>query len=299
VSRARSPRVVALGGGHGLATALHSVTAYAGDVTAVVSVADDGGSSGRLRRDLGVPAPGDLRKALSALAPDEDAPWARVLEHRFDGGELSGHALGNLVLVGLAATLGSLEAALAELGRLLGAQGRVLPATAAAVVLTADVDGREVAGQVEVSSATGRIRRVALAPPDVPACPAAVDAIGGADQVVIAPGSLYTSVIAALCVPGIRDAVASTTARVVAVLNLATQAPETEGLDGTDHLRAILDHGGRVDVVVHQDGGALAFDPAAARALGVEPVAADVAAAGGRAHDPARLGAVLARLVPA
>src|SRR2546423_10389754 len=145
------PRVVALGGGHGLSVALRAIREYAGEIAAVVSVADDGGSSGRLRRDLDVPAPGDLRRCLVALATDES--WSKAFEHRYSWGELAGHAMGNLVLVGLAQTLGDLTSALDEAGRVLGAVGRVLPATLGAVSMTADVGGARVAGQVAIAHA--------------------------------------------------------------------------------------------------------------------------------------------------
>src|SRR4051812_15543628 len=163
-----APALVALGGGHGLAVALGAARRYAADITAVVSVADDGGSSGRLRRDLDVPAPGDLRKALVALADDDG--WRRALEHRFRSGELEGHAVGNLFLVGLAEALDDLPSALAEAGRLVGAVGRVLPATSDPVVIKADVGGEAVQGQVAVANAAGRVEHVQLVPHDAPAC---------------------------------------------------------------------------------------------------------------------------------
>ena len=297
--------VVALGGGHGLATALRAVRRYADDLTAVVSVADDGGSSGRLRRDLGVPAPGDLRRCLVALAGD-DRLWADAFEYRFAGGELEGHALGNLILVGLAETLGSFEAALDEAGRLLGAVGRVLPATSESVELKAEVGGSaaldegaepvEVAGQVAVANSQG-IRRIGLVPADAAASPGAVGAIVVADQVVLAPGSLYTSLLPVLCVAGIRDAVARTRAQVVQVCNLHPQPPETTGLDGGDHLRAVLDHGTRVDVFLIEADGALAVDATLVSEWGVRLVAGDVARPSGRAHDPVKLAPALADLL--
>lgn len=290
------PAVVALGGGHGLAAALRAVRTYAGSVTAVVSVADDGGSSGRLRRDLGIPPPGDLRKALVALA-DPDSPWTRAFEHRFAGGDLDGHALGNIVIAGMAETLGGFEPALEEAGRLLGAVGRVLPATTDPVVLKADVDGRSVEGQVAVATSRGRIRRVELVPSDPAAAAGATAALELADQVVLAPGSLYTSLLAVLCVPGIREAVAAARGRVVQVCNLRPQVPETEDLDATDHVRAVLEHGGRVDALVVQEPGDLRIDEAVVRELGVEPVPADVARADRSAHDPARLASVLRALL--
>ena len=297
------PRVVAFGGGHGLAVALRAIRRYAGDITAVVRVADDGGSSGRLRRDLGVPPPGDIRRCLVALAGD-DTVWAEAFEHRFSGGELDGHALGNLVLVGLAETLDSFPAALEEAGRLLPAVGRVLPATTEPIVLRAEVlepAPRTVSGQVAVANTHG-IRRVAIEP-EAPEAPEAVlAAIAAADQIVLAPGSLYTSVLPPLLVPSIRAAIASGPGKVVQVANLRPQVPETAGLDATDHLEALLAHGVRVDAFVFEggpdgEGAALHADPERIRARGVEPVAADVARDGGGAHDPVRLAITLRALV--
>jgi uncharacterized cofD-like protein len=291
---AKGPAVVALGGGHGLATALRAIRRYAGAITAVVSVADDGGSSGRLRRDFGVMPPGDLRRCLVALADDDT--WAGAFQHRFTGGELDGHALGNLILVGLADTLGDFTAALDEAGRVLGAVGRVLPATTEAVVLKAALANGEVAGQVAVQNSHG-IRRVELVPSDAPASPDAVAAIAAADQIVLAPGSLYTSLLPVLCVPGIRDAIGAARARVVQVANLRQEVPETLGLDGTDHLQALLDHGARVDALLYGVDGALVFDDAQARALGVEPRRAALARPDGRVHDPEQLAKELSALL--
>lgn len=290
-----APHVVALGGGHGLATALRAARQYAGAITAVVSVADDGGSSGRLRRELDVPAPGDIRVCLGALAQND--VWATAFEHRFTGEELSGHALGNLVLVGLAESLGDFTAAIDEAGRLLETLGRVLPATTEPVVLKAEVEGESVEGQVAVATASGRIRRVSLVPGDARAHPDAIAAIAAADQVLLAPGSLYTSLLPVLAVDQVRAAVAASQAQVVAVCNLHPQPPETAGLDGVDHLRAVLDHDARVDVFVSQRDGALAVDTEAVQALGVRPVVADVARPPGLVHDPGRLAKVLRDLL--
>lgn len=290
--------MVAIGGGHGLAVALQAARGYAGALTAVVSVADDGGSSGRLRRDLGVPAPGDLRKCLVALASGE-GPWVSAFEHRFASGELEGHALGNLLIVGLAEALGGVPEALREAGRLVGAVGVVLPASVDPVVLAAEVGGAAVEGQVAVSAsgAYGRIEAVRIVPADARACPDAVEAVLGADQVILGPGSLYTSVLAALCVPGIRAAVEQTPARVVQVANLLAELPETEGLDGTDHLTALLDHGVRVDTFLYEETGSLAVDRCALSARGVRPVAADVVRPGVVTHDPAKLANALLALL--
>jgi len=290
-------KIVALGGGHGLAVALQAVRQYAQLVTAVVSVADDGGSSGRLRRDLGVAAPGDLRKSLVALA-STGGPWSTAFEHRFASGELSGHALGNLLIVGLAESLGDLNRALDEAGRLLGAVGRVIPATVDAVTLEADIGGHAVIGQVAVESLTAGavVSRVRVVPADAAATPDALEAIAQATQVVLAPGSLYTSVLAVLCVPEIRAAVANTAGRVVHVANLRADA-ETFGLDGTDQLRVLLDHDVRVDVLLHDPRYGLAVSDNGVRELGVLPVAANIAAANSCAHDPARLASALAGLL--
>ncbi len=297
---ADGPRVVALGGGHGLATALRAIRRYAGSITAVVSVADDGGSSGRLRRDLGVPPPGDIRRCLVALAGD-DGVWSSAFEHRFRDGELEGHALGNLVLVGLTETLGSFPDALDEAGRLLRTVGRVLPATVEPVVLkaelgTADVRGATVEGQVAVANSRG-IRRVDLVPADVAATPDAVEAIAAADQVVYAPGSLYTSVLPVLCVTGLRDAILATSAQVVQVANLRPQVPETSGMDLADHLTAVLAHDARVDCFLHDTGDGLLVDPDRLAGLGVEVVAAPVARPDGLAHDHQQLARALCALL--
>ena len=290
------PRVVALGGGHGLAVVLRAARQYAGDITAVVSVADDGGSSGRLRRDLDVLPPGDLRKCLVALAAP-DSLWAGAFEHRFTAGELDGHALGNLVLVGLAETLGDPVAAIDEAARLVGAVGRVRPATAESVVLKADIEGESVHGQVAVMTVGGRIRRVEVVPRDAAAHPDSVSAIAAADQIVLAPGSLYTSLLPVLVVSALRDAVATTPGRVVQICNLRAQPPETTGLDATDHLRAVLDHGGRVDTFLYERDGALPVDEDRIRGWGVRPFGAALGRRSGLVHDPAKLAQALADLL--
>jgi uncharacterized cofD-like protein len=291
------PRVLALGGGHGLSVALHAVREYAGEITAVVSVADDGGSSGRLRRDLDLPAPGDLRRCLGALA-SADGPWPEAFEHRFAAGELAGHPLGNLVIVGLTETLGDMTAALDEAGRLLGAVGRVLPATLDPVSLTAEVGGEHVTGQVAIADAgkRERITDLRLEPADARATPAALAAIAVADQIVLAPGSLYTSIVAVLGVPEIRASITAAQGVVVQVANLATEK-ETTGLDATDHLATVRAHGGRVDVFVFDPECGLAVDEAAVRALGAVPMPMPIARPDGSGHDPAQLAKALSTLL--
>jgi uncharacterized cofD-like protein len=245
---------------------------------------------------LGMPAPGDVRRCLMALA-DQSGPWPRAFERRFEAGELAGHPLGNLVLAGLGETLGDPVAAIDAAAGLLGAVGRVRPATVERVELKAHVDGGSVHGQVAVMTTGGRIRRVELVPPDARADPDAVAAIGAADQVVLAPGSLYTSLLSVLGVPGLRDAVAATGARVVQVCNLRPQPPETTGLDAADHLRAVLDHGGRVDTFLSERDGALPVDDDRIRGWGVRPVAASLAGRSGLVHDPAKLAQALMDLL--
>jgi uncharacterized cofD-like protein len=295
------PSVVALGGGHGLAVALHAARRYAGSITAVVSVADDGGSSGRLRRDLDVPAPGDLRKCLVALAGD-GSPWSSVLEHRFRSGELEGHALGNLLILALTEALGDLPTALREAARLVDAVGRVLPATLDPVVIKADVEGEAVQGQVAVSAAgaRGRIRGLHLVPRGVLACPEAVDAIAHADQILIGPGSLYTSLLAVLVVPEIRLALALARGRIVQIANLRTESPETAGLDGTDHVLALLEHRVRVDTFLYDVAGPLEVNEAYLFEHGVMPVGADLTrkvSGSATEHEPAKLATALRDLL--
>jgi uncharacterized cofD-like protein len=231
---------------------------------------------------------------LIALAADDT--WAAAFEHRFSGGDLDGHALGNLVIIGLADTMGDFLGALDEAGRVLHAVGRVLPATVEPVVLKAEVAGREVEGQVAVQNSTG-IHRVELVPADAHACPEAVAAIASADQVVLAPGSLYTSLLPVLCVAELRDATAAAPVRVVQVANLRQQVPETSGMDGADHLQAVLDHGARVDTLLWATDGALAVDEGRVRALGVDPVGARMARVDGLGHDPGQLARHLSALL--
>lgn len=283
------PSVVGLGGGHGLAITLSAARQYASDITAVVSVADDGGSSGRLRKDFGLPAPGDIRRCLVALAQDPESPWARAFGFRFSGGDVKGHALGNLVLAGLVETTGSFLAAIEEAGRLLGARGRVYPATDTAVVLTAEtVEGR-LAGQTAVEDHFGAVLTVGIEPPDA-VCPApALEALRDADQVVLGPGSLFTSVLAVTAVAGIREVLA--TKRVVFVCNLKP-SKETPGFTAADHVEALRRHGVEPAVVL--------VDP---QAIEIGPLTGSaglllhrLAQPDGWAHDPLLLSEVLADL---
>ena len=290
------PRVVAVGGGHGLAASLRAARNYAGSVTGIVSVADDGGSSGRLRRQLGIVPPGDLRMCLVALADVVEEPsrsLASAFEHRFESDEVAGHALGNLVIAALVASTGDLQQALDLAGRLLGTVGRVLPAATEPVVLKASALGGEIRGQTAVHRTRG-IERVSLIPADVPAPPEALAAICEADQVVIGPGSLYTSVLAALAVPDITKALAETHAHRVYVANLRPQPAETAGYDMADHVTALKEHGVLVDTVVVDSSFIELGDTVG---LGARVVVAELAKANGLAHDPGRLAEVLIHLV--
>lgn len=303
-------RVTALGGGHGLAATLSAVRRVVSDVTAVVTVADNGGSSGRLRDEFGVLPPGDLRMALSALCGDDETgrQWAEVVQHRFGGhGDMQGHAIGNLLIVGLWDLLGDHVAALDLVGRLLSAEGRVLPMSTTPIDITAEVEHADgshetVRGQVEVATTTGRIVRIDLLPAQPEACPEAVTAIKESDWVLLGPGSWYTSLIPHLMVPDLAAAICASEARVGVVLNLADQPGETGGLTPQQHLDALVAHAPnlRLDAVVVDDRLVSAHPDltAYAEGLGARLVTGDVAVGDGTPrHDPAKLGQVLRRLI--
>ncbi len=257
--RPTAQSAVALGGGHGLHASLSALRRLHDDltldeVTGIVTVADNGGSSGRLRGEFGVLPPGDLRMALAALCGDDEwgTTWADVVQHRFAGeGEMNGHVIGNLLIVGLWERLGDHVRALDWVGRLLGARGRVLPMALTPMDIMAEFRGvagadpaalTTVRGQVEVATTEGEIVSVALDPPDPAGCPEAVRAIAEADWVVLGPGSWFSSVIPHLLVPDLRQALEKTTARRLVVLNLQEQQGETQGWTPEDHLGALLDH---------------------------------------------------------
>jgi uncharacterized cofD-like protein len=285
------PKVVAIGGGHGLAQTLRAARLYASKITAVVSVADDGGSSGRLRELLGMPAPGDVRRCIGALLP-ESSPLVEALEHRFSSGGLAGHAFGNLLLAAMASVTGDFVSGVEESCRVLGAVGRVLPATKGAVVLKAQTAGGEIVGQVNLTK-SDEITTVSLVPPQASPPPAVLEAIAEADQIVLGPGSLFTSVLAACVVPGIRESLQLSRATRVYVANLREQPPETAGFDVSRLLQSLREHDVVVDVVLADR---------AALALGAFPddvalVVAELASAQLREHDPKLLGVVLSQLV--
>jgi len=295
-ARTDGPHVVAIGGGHGLAVLLRAARTYAGRVTAIVATGDDGGSSGRLRRDIAMPAPGDLRRCLTSVSDDREL--AEALEHRFSTGELEGHAVGNLVLAGLVDAGHDLASAAAHLSRWLGLDPeriQVVPATEVPIDLVAATSRAEVRGQVEIEHA-GRLVQIATDPADPPVPPQALEALAEADQVVLGPGSFYTSVLAPAVVPAIRDSIAACKGRFVYVANLKADETGVEGLDLAGHLLALSSHGLRPDVAVTQRGAIPIGDLATCNAE-VAVVEADIDRPHGLAHDSDLLGAVLRELV--
>jgi uncharacterized cofD-like protein len=256
--RERGPRVVVIGGGHGIATVLRGMKEHTQNLTAVVSVADDGGSSGELRRTLGILPPGDIRNCLAALSDDE-ALLTQLFQYRF-GEEtgLSGHSFGNLFISALADVTGSFEEAVAESGRALSVNGRVLPSTLHNVRLVADVQLPQIQNEVRVEGeskiprAAGRVRRVWLEPDDAPAFPPVIQALLSADMIVIGPGSLYTSILPNVLVHDLLEAVRSSRALKIFVTNIVTQPGETESFTCRDHVLALEELIGEniIDIII-------------------------------------------------
>jgi uncharacterized cofD-like protein len=309
----RRSRIAALGGGTGLASLLRGLKRAPVDITAIVTVADDGGSSGRLRRELGVLPPGDIRNCLVALADDESL-MGTLFQHRFADGDLAGHAFGNIFLAALSEVTGNFDLAIQESSRVLNIRGRVLPSTLAQIRLWAErADGEAVCGETRITGGSGPCRRVWLEP-EPSAHPPALEAIAEADLVLLGPGSLFTSVLPHLAVPELAEAVAGAPGRRAYICNVMTQPGETDGFDAADHVERVLEAvPGGVDLVVVHDGP---LDPAAAaiyaaqgqepvlarperlRALGVGVVRGDIAEAGSVVrHAPEALAEVLLRMV--
>ncbi len=294
-------RVVALGGGHGLHASLRALRRVVAAPTAVVTVADNGGSSGRLREEFGVLPPGDLRMALAALCADDEwgQTWEQVVQHRLTGrGSLGGHPIGNLLYLGLWELMDDPVLTLDWLGRLLQVQGRVLPMALTPMDIEAEVDHggkvERVRGQVAVATTLGRIRSVTLDPLDPKPCPETLDAVGSADWIVLGPGSWFTSVIPHLLVPSLRRALVESPARVLVTLNLDAQPGETSGFGPEDHLAVLAEHAPDlgIDVVLADETAAGPSLAAAVAGLGARLHAAPIAEPGvdGR-HDPTRLAA--------
>lgn len=242
---ARGPRLVVIGGGTGLATLLRGLKEHTSNLTAIVTMADDGGSSGRLRSELGIPPPGDIRNTLVALA-DTEPLMERLFQHRFDLGEgLRGHSFGNLFIAAMAEVTGDFEEAVRASSKVLAVRGRVIPSTLDEVVLVASYDdGTSVRGESSIARQGKSIREVRLDPPGAVPPPEALEAIGEADGIILGPGSLYTSIIPNLLVRGMADAIRRSKATKIFVCNVMTEPGETDGHDASDHLKALLEHGG-------------------------------------------------------
>ncbi|SHG82166.1 conserved hypothetical protein, cofD-related [Jatrophihabitans endophyticus] len=306
-------KAVALGGGHGLHASLSALRLLTDDLTAIVTVADDGGSSGRIRRELKVLPPGDLRMALAALAgaDPEATAWAELLQHRLGGhGVLAGHPVGNLVLTGLLEREPDPVAALARLGALVGAVGRVLPMSPVPLDLVGEADHfdpddpsrtRKIRGQVSIATTPGRVRSISLLPPGAPACADAVDAVREADLVLLGPGSWFTSVIPHLLLRELGKTLANTTARLVVVLNLVPQLGETDAYEPHELLALLQTHaepfgGLPIDTVLADEDSVLDLTDLAGYVsrigaqLRVSRLAADDSA---ERHDPLRLSRAL------
>ncbi|WP_136608190.1 gluconeogenesis factor YvcK family protein [Paenibacillus dokdonensis] len=251
------PRIVVMGGGTGLSVMLRGLKEMPLDITAIVTVADDGGSSGILRSELQMPPPGDIRNVLTALA-DVEPLMSEMLRYRFSSGSgLAGHSLGNLILAAITDISGDFVTAVRELSRVFAVRGRVLPAAGEAVVLSAEMeDGSVVTGESKIPEAGGRIKRVFLEPSEVEPLPEAVAAIEEADAILIGPGSLYTSILPNLLVPKLAEAVMASEAIKIFVCNVMTQPGETDGYTVSDHLQAIYDHIGKhlFDYVIVNSG---------------------------------------------
>ncbi|MGZ9235788.1 MAG: gluconeogenesis factor YvcK family protein [Anaerolineales bacterium] len=267
--RERGPRIVTVGGGHGMATLLRGLKTYTRNLTAIVTVADDGGSSGRLRESYGILPPGDIRNCLAALSNDEQM-LTQLFRYRFSGSEgLDGHSFGNLFLTALADITGSFEEAIAESGKVLSVSGRVLPSTLRDVRLIADMQLADVPNQVRVEGESripqmaGRVRHVWLEPNDAPAFPPALKAILNADMLIVGPGSLYTSLIPNLLVQDLLGAIRASRALKVYICNIATQSGETELYSCYDHTRALEEHVGEnlFDIVLCNDNYAGELNP--------------------------------------
>ena len=283
--RGRGPKIVAIGGGHGLSVLLRGLKRYTSNITAIVTVADDGGSSGRLRRELGVLPPGDFRNCIAALADDE-ALTTQLFQYRFgNGNRLNGHSFGNLFITAMAEVTGSFERAILESGRVLTIRGRVLPSTLRDVTLMADLRAKpvgvsRVTGESSITEADGAIERVYLEPDDAPAYPEAVRALLEADLIVAGPGSLYTSVLPNLLVSDVARAVEASRASKVYVCNVATQCGETDGYSAGEHVAALEAHvgAGLFSVVLANDNLDVDFDAP----TGVKLVSADLPDSGYR-----------------
>jgi uncharacterized cofD-like protein len=308
---ARGPRIVAIGGGTGLSTLLRGLKAYSANITAVVAVADDGGSSGRLRQQLGIVPPGDIRNCIAALA-DAEPLMTQLMQYRFPSGSgLDDHAFGNLFIAAMTAVTGDFEEAVRESNRVLAVRGQVLPATSVPLNLSARlVNGRHVNGQVAIASTGEPIEHVFIEPADVRANPEAIERILEAEMIVMGPGSLFSSVLPNLLISDIRDAIAAASGLRVYVCNVATQPGETGSFSAAEHLEALIAHvgDGLFDYVLLNrtrharapqgwQGQPVEIDARRLEELPMVVVEEDlVDPANAHRHDPAKLAAALMRL---
>ncbi len=311
----RGPKIVVIGGGTGLSALLRGLKEYTFNLTAIVTVADDGGSSGKLRHEMGIIPPGDVRNCLVALADTENI-MESLFSYRFETGTLQGHSLGNLLLAGLADTFGDFQKGVEHVSKVFALRGHVYPSTLEQVVLVAEMaDGKSIKGETAVRVAPGQIKRVFLEPPDCNPIPEALQALEEADLIVLGPGSLYTSVLPNLLVDGLREKIREVHAPCVYVCNIMTEPGETDGYTVADHLQAIVDHCGAdfVDVVLanNQDipeqllekyaregSTKVEGEEASVEWLGVKYVAKDLVQDGNVIrHDSKRLARELIRLL--
>lgn len=312
----RGPAITVIGGGTGLSVLLRGIKGITSNLTAVVTVADDGGSSGRLREDFGIIPPGDLRNCLVALA-DTEPLMEKLFQHRFGGhGELAGHSFGNLFIAAMTEIVGDVEQALKESSKVLAVRGKVLPSSVERVLLSAEMtDGTIVQGESKIPLAGKKIKQVYIEPRDVNPVKGAVEAIDDADACILGPGSLYTSVIPNLLVKGIAEAVKESVAVKIYICNVMTQPGETDGYTACDHIKAILDHAGpgAIDIAVvnvqevapelqqvYAEQGAYPVFPdiEAIEALGIKVVKANLISETNLVrHDPARLSRTLMALI--
>ena len=309
----RGPAVTVIGGGHGLSVLLRGIKTSTNNVSAVVTVADDGGSSGRLREELGIIPPGDLRNCLVALA-DTEPLMEKLFQYRFEGNTaLAGHSFGNLFIAAMNEVTGDMETALKASSKVLAVKGRVIPASKEHVRLDAVMtDGTVVEGESQIPEAHKRIRRVQLFPKEVPAVPAALEAIESADAIILGPGSLYTSIMPNLLVDGVARALKNSKAIKIYICNVMTQAGETDNYTASQHAKAILDHTGQgaIDYVLVNStpipeemwrgtgSTPVEVDEDKINAMGMGLIKADLLSATevGR-HDPAKLCAAVMKII--
>ena len=311
----RGLRIAVIGGGTGLSTVLRGLKSYTSNLSAIVTVTDDGGSSGRLRQELGVLPPGDIRNCLVALA-DSESMMTDLFQYRFhDGNGLAGHSFGNLFIAAMCGIAGNFDEAIKESSRVLAIKGRVLPATLANVALEAELeDGSIVRGESTISRSTARIKNVRLVPPGCQGLPEAIEAIEAADAVILGPGSLYTSVMPNLLVPGIAEAIVRSRGVKVYICNIMTQPGETDGMSASEHVRALVSatHLRLMDYALvnveqphrllraYEKTHAFAVTPDfdAIASLGVTPVPGKfLSETEVLRHDPARVGRAIVKLI--